>query len=327
MSTYQSTLAHSQASDAAYRAWCAGIITALTSVGLVRTADTGQINAETVLAPTAARTSSGYAIFRFNDAAQSTYPLFLKVEFYSGAYATVGNGAPHLYLTIGKGTDGAGNLSGTLFADFVGYRDVSTASNSGSTTAYPVYASGGEGYAALITGVGISSNLRITPAFIIERTSGGQGLLVMHHATTTSSNARTLGTSGNLYSNMAPAVRAISYATGSQNVGLVPVILPYNIAGVPLGASSALAAGTLGPIFPWVVFPPGLAPHQSAVGMTYPGGDAPTGLFTARVGGSEKTFIAIPLSDATFGYGVSIGTYIDSATANSGYAGLAIRWE
>lgn len=100
-------------SDAEFRSWVQFISNALQTGGVIKTADTGQINTATVLAPTVLTTSQGYEIRRFSDALQSTKPVFIKIE-YGANSNTVTN--PVFWLTVGTGSDGAGNITGTLLA-------------------------------------------------------------------------------------------------------------------------------------------------------------------------------------------------------------------
>ncbi len=97
-----------QTSDAEFRAWGSAYVAGLLACGLVKTADTGQIDWATVAKPAAGNASQGYEIWRFNDALQATAPVIIKIEFGSGAGATT----PAIYITIGKATDGAGTLTG-----------------------------------------------------------------------------------------------------------------------------------------------------------------------------------------------------------------------
>lgn len=102
----QVKIAH--ATDAEYRAWVQQIHDILNTLGLVQTADSGQINPATVLKPTVASSPNGYEMWRLNDALQATAPVFFKIEY--GASNPVAN--PMIWLTVGAGTDGAGNLTG-----------------------------------------------------------------------------------------------------------------------------------------------------------------------------------------------------------------------
>jgi hypothetical protein len=105
----RTTTAFDNISDANFRAWVAAFIAAVVAGGWVQTSDTGQINTATVLAPVAANTSQGYAIFRSNDTGGSITEFYIKLEFGSAAGAA---NRPAIWITIAWGSDGAGNLNG-----------------------------------------------------------------------------------------------------------------------------------------------------------------------------------------------------------------------
>lgn len=113
--TTTSTIPCNYTTDAGFRTIGSAIGSALTTVGLVQTADTGQINWTTVTKPTVALVSVGYEIFRFNDSLQSTSPLYIKLEYGTGTYST---SYMTMWLTIGTGTDGAGTLTGNVSTRF-----------------------------------------------------------------------------------------------------------------------------------------------------------------------------------------------------------------
>jgi hypothetical protein len=101
--------------NAGFRTMGAEVNAKLASVGLVQTADTGQINWATIApAPTLGMQSVGYEIWRFNDALQATAPIYIKLEYgtygYSGSAAY--NDTVGMWITVGTGTDGAGNITG-----------------------------------------------------------------------------------------------------------------------------------------------------------------------------------------------------------------------
>jgi hypothetical protein len=100
--------------DAGFRVACAEIIVILfTTLGLTQTADTGQINTATVTRSGSTNTSVGYVIGRFNDTAQSTSPIFFKLEFGTGATATT---SVQLWITVGTGSNGSGTITGVVTA-------------------------------------------------------------------------------------------------------------------------------------------------------------------------------------------------------------------
>lgn len=78
------------------------------SVGLVQTADTGQVNWATVNLPGAAATIIGYEIWHSVDSS-----FFFKFEWFTGISAATTN--PAFALTVGTGSDGAGNITGVFY--------------------------------------------------------------------------------------------------------------------------------------------------------------------------------------------------------------------
>lgn len=95
-------------SDASFRVWVQELITMfVTTLGLTQTSDTGQINTSTVTRPTT-NTAGGYVILRFNDTAQSTAPLFMKIEFGTGGAVA----SPNIWITIGTASNGSGTING-----------------------------------------------------------------------------------------------------------------------------------------------------------------------------------------------------------------------
>lgn len=99
-------------SDAAFREWVGEFSDALDAIGLIQTSDTGQIDIPTATRP-AISTLAGYQIRRFNDSLQAAAPIFIKFHFGTGS----GNSnAPETQITVGTGSDGAGNLTATGMA-------------------------------------------------------------------------------------------------------------------------------------------------------------------------------------------------------------------
>jgi hypothetical protein len=130
MTTASTTSPISNASSTTFQAWYNEMITALfTTLGVVQTADTGQITSTAAL-PGTTQTSAGYVIGRFNDTAQATSPVFFKIEFGTGASLTV----PMAWITVGQGSNGSGTLTGTLSAR-VPFFQVSPPLS--TTTSYP----------------------------------------------------------------------------------------------------------------------------------------------------------------------------------------------
>jgi hypothetical protein len=120
MTTSASVVSWDVTTDAAYRAWGASIAAGLQAVGLVQTADTGQINWATLALtsfPTVSTPSIGYEIYRFSDALQASRPVFIKVEYgymVGGLGTRAGVWGQTMWITVGTGTNGAGTLTGLV---------------------------------------------------------------------------------------------------------------------------------------------------------------------------------------------------------------------
>ena len=91
-----STLAH-------FQSWSSAIYNAFIAFGWLQTADAGQ-----AANPVAAVPSSAYAywIFKANDAAAATMPIYVKVEV--GYSSTI----PSIKMTVGTSSDGSGSITG-----------------------------------------------------------------------------------------------------------------------------------------------------------------------------------------------------------------------
>lgn len=100
-------LAYNQ-NDADFRLWGGGISAAIAAVGLVKTADTGQIDWATVVNPSTVNQKRGYEIWRFADALQATHPVFIRLDYGSGPTASAN---PQIWYTVGTATNGAGTIT------------------------------------------------------------------------------------------------------------------------------------------------------------------------------------------------------------------------
>lgn len=107
-STYSSPI--EQSSDATFRTWITALSTEL-DLYLPKTADTGQITLASATRP-AVNTAAGYEIRRFNDTLQATAPIYIKIEYGSGASTD----RPAVWITVGKGSNGSGTITSIFFA-------------------------------------------------------------------------------------------------------------------------------------------------------------------------------------------------------------------
>lgn len=84
---------------------------ALLAVGLTQTADTGQLDLTTE--PAYVATTGyvyGYTIYQWTDAYQSTYPIYIRVQWMNSS-GTLTNIIPYPYITVGTSTNGAGTIN------------------------------------------------------------------------------------------------------------------------------------------------------------------------------------------------------------------------
>lgn len=99
--------------DATFRSHGLAISTGLQAVATKLSAgdSSGQINWATVSRPSTSDTVAGYELYRFSDSLQSSYPVFIKVEYGTG---TIGVSSYNLaiWLTVGFAHNGSGTLTG-----------------------------------------------------------------------------------------------------------------------------------------------------------------------------------------------------------------------
>ena len=123
--------------DARFQALVQFIDAALLAGGWVLSSDSGQANPATIAHPTVANTKQGYRIYKMGDTLQATSPVFMRIDF--GSNSTVSTFA--WWITIGSGSDGAGNITNVTFNG--GARLQGFGMNSPSTTPGNSYASVG----------------------------------------------------------------------------------------------------------------------------------------------------------------------------------------
>lgn len=214
--------------DAEFRAW-GSTLSAQLGLMLTRVITSYDINWTTVTRPTAAsQFIMGFEVYRFNDAAQATHPVFFKIEYGSGIAASYMG----IRLTIAKGCDAAGVLSGILLA-----ATIINSSQTSNNTAQTSYISGSDSH--LSWALCVSLNTVLGGALVIERavnsngSTNGDGLWVAYK-TDTQSSARW----NNVF---------IAYTAGSANTLSNNGIFPTPLV---LSSGQSLANGTVTPYFP-----------------------------------------------------------------------------
>jgi len=281
--------------DTGFRAWVAICENMLTASGLVRASDAGQINSATVSRPGAVNTAAGYSIWRFADPLQATAPVFLKVEYGTGTSVT----SAGTFLTIGRGADGAGNITDVLMAR-------AQVANNGpeATTLREFMAVHNNWGAALIVGsAGGTSNSLLGFGFAIQRTCESDGTpsadgLMVHLPGTTNSPSN------------------VGRATFVQFLPTLVVRSPSadTLALLPLGLTDYMV-GTSPQVFPtWVALPKVRPMNFFAVGPNAGSPGVGQTFSMAVVGTQARTYICI---------GGAVGRHFYPSLACTAY----IMWE
>ena len=162
MSTYSWSSVLAQETDAEFRAWGSELNAALAAVGLVQTADSGQIDWTTVTRA-GSYTAAGYEIWRTADSS-----LYYKVEYGSGGSSN----QPNLWLTVGTGSSGAGALTGqsnTWTPLTAGIPPYST------TTAYMSYVSASNNHLTLVWKVNAYADTSPAGFVVVGKTVDSSG--------------------------------------------------------------------------------------------------------------------------------------------------------
>jgi hypothetical protein len=199
---FSSALLADNSTDANFRAWAQFIEdTLVTTGGWVVTSDTGQTAPASLAHPTTGNTKQGYRIYRMNDSLQSTYPVFMRIDF--GSYTGVNT--PAFWVTIGTGSSGTGTITGILWNG--GALTNAPVAGGNSVSANNSYGSAATGRASM--GLFVTASGTFGMMFTIERTKSsagadtGDGLLLVYSDAAVSA--------GNMNTS-----RYIIYAVGGQ---------------------------------------------------------------------------------------------------------------
>ena len=153
--TWSSTGTGSNTID--FRAWIDGIQLALTTIGLVLD-DAGNVGST----PTANNTAMQYyEVYRFDDAAQATAPIFLKVMYGSGGY-----GGSYYYWRLHIQV-GIANLGGGVITDPLGTQNYVAFTPVVALVSANYASSDGSGIALALGFSG--SNTNVESIFVVDR--------------------------------------------------------------------------------------------------------------------------------------------------------------
>lgn len=284
------SITNDNTSDATFRLFGSTISAALAAVGLIRTADTGTINWTTVTrATTPVNTSAGFEIYRFSDTLQATKPVFIKIEY---GYGNTTNAAC-IWVTVGTGTDGAGNLTGqigtrTQLQQYSGPGGASLRV-SGSTNRFVL--------ATNNTGNACWQMMSVERSRADDGTESNEGIITVYGAQTLPSGWR---------SQFIPFVGSIP-----NQFAYVPA--PHPGVSTLFGLNLAVA-----PLF---TFAGKLCNPGVNLLTIYPGDVGLYAAFPVPIYGTTYTFLAFNSNDLT---GVNAGGL---NSASGGVNGLCIRWE
>lgn len=277
--THTGLSAPTNTSATTLRKWASLLDAMILACGWVQTADTGQSDPATINSP-ANNTAAGYRVYSLDDALAGVAPVLMKVEWGQG-----GTNTPSIWLTIGRTSDGAGNLSGLLLA-----RTQSNTVSGPSPTEVPSYASG-DGSSLNVT---MWPTLTATGAFSLRiersRTLAGEPTaeaLAITLASVAGVTARTIAYAG--------TPGSVGDATASAQTTALPGSI--NGANVTVTNPGTLSQdGDVAPVFPVVHAAPGVTPWVSANMAVLAGGDAgASSLVTVNTHGTPRTFRSYPL--------------------------------
>lgn len=202
-------------SDANFREWGSELSGKLATVGLVQTADTGQINWTTVTRP-GSNTNAGYEIWRFDDALQATAPVYIRLDYGTGSTTT----APRIQLTVGDGSNGSGTITSTNGTTWTANQIANYNTGATTDTVYPSYLCYKDGFLGLDHKDGSGNS---NGSFFIGRfadsdgTENGDGIFIF--AALSSSN-----TSWNLTGGIRFAATAQTFTRASTSpIALAPI--------------------------------------------------------------------------------------------------------
>jgi len=201
----------------------------LASCGLVRTADTGQVDPSTVIRGSASLTAAGFDIWRFDDALQVEAPIYLKIEYGTGnGSATYFN----VWVTLGQGSDGAGNLTGVRSSRIGSYGYPLT--NTGMSS-YSCHTEGFLGVMHRLNGTNTTSYVG-AGSFVVCRSCDANGYPTTAGAYILMSDSSSVGqairfTDGAAVINAAPSLAVAQFPLGvmqsvSGEIPFLPMWLP-----------------------------------------------------------------------------------------------------
>jgi len=165
-------------SAANLKAWIQALHDNLISAGLVQTADTGQLSISGISGVLSAGSYLAPLIYRFDDSLAGSSPVIIKLRPYAGNVG--GSGSTligNVAISVGLGTDGAGNLVGANTGEFNFFNNAGGFAASIQSVETLSYAIHSEGRFGLCFGIGAlqspAPNSFCLAFLDIARTTGG----------------------------------------------------------------------------------------------------------------------------------------------------------
>jgi hypothetical protein len=260
-------IAHANSAD--FRAWGSDLSASFANVGLVKTADTGQIDWVTVTRPVVGNTAAGYEIWRFTDSS-----VYLKIEYGTGG----GLASPGMWLTVGTGSSGSGTLTGTVSDRRIIHTSSSTLVSAGTNRqSFLVYKDGFFGFFGYRFADG-ANNARFFAA--VAKTTDSSGAADSRGATVYFNNS-TGGLDG-------PVVQALNFQTATA----LTINTDSSFVIVPMGITSSIIGVDTQCFLHWTALPLVLPNPYMATVIT---AEAPAGstFSTTLVGTASRTYVAL----------------------------------
>lgn len=221
------------------------IFDGLATVGLTQTADTGQLNLTTAPAAvfSSASYSYGYTVHRFNDTYQSTYPIYIRIDYLNANITSTTVMKPTFKFTVGTSTNGAGVIGGDLDSQTFTF---SASSTTDRTTRYSFLCYKDHNLSILINdGSGIAG---VTQYLAIGRLINTNGVIINGYVKT--NNLWSAGTGHNWYDTVVQPTKTARHFT--TNSGQSPYFIPHQDTWSPSG----LTVGADIPVFPYTILTP-----------------------------------------------------------------------
>ena len=307
----QKSLTYDNATQANFQNWAQGISTAMATLGLTKTTDTGQVDWTTNPALPTYRggwdfNAPYYEIWQFADAFSSVCPVLIKLQY--GSELGYGGNSPAFQISVGNTTDGAGNLTGIVFGPYATY----LAQGSGNTNNGQTFTcnfSGAPGRIAMMLWENspLASSGGYPATFLgVERSVDANGNYTGSYCTVLAA----IGSTSGPFNVSAPQIyQATIMATGTGGMSIqngMWVTVAVNTGNTGFGGSSAFL-----PVFPFI----GKLDNPCTVaGVVKNGDQTEAGVFSINLYGNSRSYLYS-----------SVPNFANVGNASNN--GIAMRWD